>query len=166
MTPTDKTIDALTMNYHAYRSHLDPVTGKIKTICISLSGLLKGFSTYALEHGNDSSHYLSLVLCFDWDLGSLVDIRGQIEIAAELQHFLAVQDIPLCPHKQMNGSAVVNAIFEFVKHPLSQHVTTTCDSCHTEIKVCSSNMEGDDQICHVMTKRCLGTVAQLNYTVF
>ena len=149
MNRTDK-IDALTTNCHEHRSHMDPVTRQIKTVCVSSPGLLRGFGTYALEDGR-------IVLCFNWDLGSLDGIRGQIKTATELQHFLRVERIQLCAHKHISDSDVINAIFGFVKTPVIQNVITCCDGCGTLIKVFAS-MEGDDQMCRVMTKRDLGTM--------
>ena len=151
------TIDALTTNCHEHRTHMDPVTRKIKTVCLSSPGLLRGFGMYILEHDKDSSHTPRIVLCFDWDLGCLDGIRDQIGTAAELQHFLRVERIQLCAHKHISDSDVINAIFGLVISPVIHNVITCCDRCSTHVNVCAS-MEGDVPVCRVMTKRYLGTV--------
>ena len=154
---TDDTINALTTSCHEHRSYIDPVTTKNQTVCVSPPGLLRGSGTYALEDGKGPSHIPKVVLCFDWNLGLIDGIRGQIETAAELQQFLGAEGIPLCSHRLLSDSNVINAIFNLVKRPLSQDVIIGCDQCPTEIKVMARN-EGDDQLCHVTTKRYLGTV--------
>ena len=154
---TDETVDTLTTSRHGHFSRLDTATGKTKTVCMSSPGFLIGSGTYILVDGKDTSHTSGLVLCFDWELGFLDGIRCQVETAAELKHYLGVESIPICPHKRMSDSDVINAIFGFVKRPSNQDVITNCDGCGTEIKVII-RMEGDDQICYVKTKRSLGTV--------
>ena len=154
--PTDETIDALMMSRHKHYSRLDPTTRKTTAICIS-SRLLIGSGTYALVDGEDSLHPSSVVLCFDWDLGLLGGVKSQVETATELKHFLDAESIPLCPHKQMSDSDVINAIFGLVTRRSSQDVVTGCDRCGTEIKVIV-RMEDDDEICYVKTKRYLGTM--------
>ena len=145
------------MSCHEHRSHLDPATGGTKTVCVSSPGLLKGSGMYVPEDVKVPSHSPSVVLCFDWDLGLLDGIISQIENPAELQHFLGAEGIPLCSHKTLSDSDVINAIFGSVKRPSSQDVITSCDRCETEIKISAKN-EGDDQTCHVTTRRYLGTV--------
>ena len=152
----NRTMDALTTNCREHRTHMDPVTRKIKTVCLSSPGLLRGFGTYALE-----PHTPRIVLSFEWDLGSLDGIRGQIETATELQHFLRVERIQLCAHKHISDSDVINAIFGLVQTPVIQNVLTCCDMCGAQIMVFAS-MEGHDQMCRVMTKRYLGTVEKLD----
>ena len=155
--PSNETIDALTANYQEHCSQQDPATRKTKTVCISSLGLVTGYGTYSLKDDKDSSQNPSVALCFDWNLGLLDSIRCQVETAAELQQFLGAEGIPLCQHKELSDSDVINAIFTFVKRPSSQDVITGCDQCETEIKV-MARMERDDQVCCVTTKRYLGLV--------
>lgn len=153
----DETIDALTQSCHEHRSQIDPAVKEPKSVCVSSPGLLRGFGTYASEDSKDPAHAPGVALLFHWDLGSLDSMRGQVENAAELRHFLSADGIRLCPHKQISDSDVVNAIYAFVTRQSEKEVFTSCDCCNTEIKV-SSRMEGDDQTCRVTTKRYLGTL--------
>ena len=160
--PTNGSINALRTSCHGHSKKPDPATGESKPICIS-PGLLTGSGTYALVDGEGSSRTSSVVLCFEWDLGLLEGARSQVETAAELQHYLDAESIPLCAHKQMSDPDVIHAIFGFVKRHWSQDqdVVTGCDRCGTEIKVIV-RMEEDYQICCVKTKTYLGTMEEPN----
>ena len=153
---TDDCINALMTSCHEHRGHLDPATGKTKTVCVSSPGSLTGSGTYALENWN---HTLGVVLCFDWNLGLLDGARVQIESADEVKHFFGAEAIPLCPHKRMSDSDVIDAIFGLVKRRSSRDVIADCERCATEIKV-TLTTEGEDEVCHVTTKRHLGSVEQ------
>ena len=153
----DETIDALTQSCHEHRSQFDPAVKEPKSVCVSSPGLLRGFGTYASEDSKDPAHAPGVALHFHWDLGFLDSIRGQVESAAELRHFLAADGIRLCPHKNISDPDVANAIFAFAKGQSEQEVITGCECCDTEIKV-YERMEGDAQTCRVTTKRYLGRV--------
>ena len=163
--PMNEVISALTTSCHDHRNHRDPTIRKTKTVCTSSPGLLTGSGTYALEDGKNTSHILGIVLCFDWDLGLLDALRCQVESAVDLQHLLGAEGIPLCPHKQMSDSEIINAIFGFLKTPSSRDSISRCGTCDTEIEVVL-RLDGDDQICHVKTKRYLGTLEELNDPVW
>ena len=150
------TTDALTINCHEHRSHIDPVAQNSGHVCTSSPGLLRGSGAYTYESSKDSSHTPCVVLYFHWDLGALDGIRAQVETAAELQQSLGADAIQLCPHKLISDSDVINAIFGFVKRPSGPEVSTGCDCCDTEIKILT-RMVGRDEMCRVTTRRCLGT---------
>lgn len=156
---TDETIDALTPSCREHRNQSDGTTEKAKTVCVSSPGLLRGFGAFVSEGGSDPAKISGVALCSHWDLGSLGGIRGQVETAAELQQFLCADRIQLCPHKRISDSDVINTIFGFIKRASAQEVITGCDRCDTEVKV-FARMEGDDQVCRVTTKRCLGTMKE------
>ena len=151
----DGTTDALTANRHEHRRQIDPITKDSRLVCTSSPGLLRGSGTFSYESSKDPSHAPCVVLVFHWDLGALDGIRAQVETAAELQQFLHADAIRLCPHKMISDSDVINAIFGFVKRPSEAEVSTGCDCCDTEIKIFTT-MEGDDEMCRVTTRRCLG----------
>lgn len=158
---TGETIDALTPSYHEHRSQIDPMAKDVKHVCQSSPSLLKGSGTFALERSKGPSHTPSVVLSFHWDLAFISGIRGQVESAAELQYFLGADDVWLCPHKQINDSDVINAIYSFVKRPSGREISTSCHRCDTDINI-SARIEGDDEACSVTTKRHLGTVEKAN----
>ena len=149
-------INALTLSCQEHCDQVDPSTKDAKPVCVSPS-LLRGFGTYALEDREDSPDSLSVMLCFHWDLGSLDGVGGQVETALELQHFLGADGIWLCPHKAINDSDILNAIYDFVRRRSSLEVNTGCDHCDTEITVYPT-MEGIHETCHVTTRRHLGTM--------
>ncbi|CAD6593143.1 MAG: hypothetical protein ASARMPREDX12_006864 [Alectoria sarmentosa] len=150
---TSETIDALTLSCHEHRSQSDGA----KNVCTSSPGLLRGFGTYSSQGNNDPVHSRSVLLSFHWDLEFLDGVRGQVDTAAELQHFLGADGIWLCPHKRISDSDVINAIYGFVKWPSGSEVRTSCDCCDTDIKILARK-EGDDEMCRVTTKRYLGAV--------
>ena len=156
-----ETIDALTPSYHEHRSQIDPTSKDAKHVCESSPSLLKGSGTFAFESSKSLSHSPSVVLSFHWDLAFISGIRGQVESAAELQYFLGADDIWLCPHKQINDSDVINAIYGFVKRPSGREVMTSCDRCNTGINI-NVRMNGGDETCRVTTKRYLGTLEKAN----
>lgn len=158
---TGEAIDVLTPSYHEHRSQIDPIAKDAKHVCETSPSLLKGSGTFALEGSNTPSHTPGVVLRFHWDLAFISGIRGQVESAAELQYFLGADDIWLCPHKQINDSDIINAIYGFVKRPSGREIATSCSRCDTEINI-SARMKGDDEACHVTTKRYLGTVEKAN----
>ena len=151
----NETIDALTSSCHEHRSQFDLTSKKTKSTCVSSPGLLKGSGVYIAEESKDPAHGPGVALCFQWDLGFLDGIRGQVETAAELHQFLGAEVICLCQHKRISDSDVVNAIFGFIKRPSGHDVVINCERCETEITV-FAGVEGDDQMCRVTTKRYLG----------
>lgn len=158
---TGETVDALTLSCHEHRSQIDPTANKTKHTCISSPSLLRGFGDFASEGSKDPSHTPSIVLYFHWDLGFLEGVRSQVETAADLQQFLGVDSIWLCPHKHISDSDIVNAIYGFLKRSPGREITTGCDRCDSEIKV-FARREGHDEACRVTTKRYLGTVDRAN----
>lgn len=154
-------IDALTPSCHEHRSQSDYAAENTEKECVSSPGLLRGSGAYSSQVSTDPSHTPSVILRFHWDLGSLDGVRAQVETAAELQQFLRADGVWLCPHKQICDLDVINAIYGFVKKPSWREVTTDCDHCATEIKICT-RMEGGDETCRVTTKRYLGTVETPN----
>ena len=157
ITNTSKSIDALELRCQEHRCESSPAAGDTEGICISSRGFLKGFGTFSHENVGLSGRTPDLVLSFDWDLGSLDGIRCQVETAAELQQFLSTDDIWLCPHKRINDSDIVNALYGFLKRNSGREISTSCDCCDTKIRIIVTK-EGNDETCRVTTKRLLGTM--------
>lgn len=160
-----ETVDALTLSCHEHSGPSEPTAKNTTHICVSSPSLLRGFGNYASEASIDPSHTPNVVLYFHWDLGFLHSVRGQVETAAELQHFLSADDIWLCPHKQISDSDIVNAMYGFVQRPSGKEVRTSCDYCDTEIKILARR-EGDDDMCRVTTKRYLGMAEKADDSVW
>ncbi|KAL9136121.1 MAG: hypothetical protein Q9175_002672 [Cornicularia normoerica] len=154
---TRETIDALTLHCQEHRRQSDPAAGDARNVCVSSPGFLRGFGTYSYENPGVSGCTPRVVLSFNWDLGCLDGVRGQVETAAELQQFLSADGIWLCPHKRVNDSDIVNAIYGFVKRPSRREVRTGCGRCETEIKIVATKV-GNDETCRVITERSLGTL--------
>ncbi|KAF6229474.1 hypothetical protein HO173_011514 [Letharia columbiana] len=150
-------VDALTLGCHEPRSQFDLAAVDPKHVCVSSPSSLRGFGTYASHVGKEPARAPGIMLSFQWDLGWLDGVRAQVETAAELQQFLNADGIWLCPHKRINDSDIVNAIYGFVKRPLGREVLTGCDSCDTEITILARR-EGNDETCRVTTRRYLGAV--------
>ena len=153
---SSKSIDALESHCQEHRCQSSPAAGDTKGLCISSRCFLRGFGTFSYEEGL-SGHTPELSLFFDWDLGSLDGIRCQVDTAAELQQFLSMDDIWLCPHKRISDSDIVNALYGFLNRNSGREISTSCDCCDTKIKIVATK-EGNDETCRVTTKRFLGTM--------
>ena len=154
---TSKGIDALELRCQEHRCQSNTTAGDTKGICISSRCFLRGFGSFSHENDGLSGRTPELVLSFDWDIGSLDGIRCQVETAAELQQFLIMDDIWLCPHKKISDSDIVNAFYGFLSRNSGREISTSCDCCDTKITVVATQ-EGNDETCRVTTKRFLGTM--------
>ena len=154
---TSKSIDALELPCQEHPCQSTPGAGDTKGICISSRGFLRGFGAFSHDNAGLSGRTPDLVLSFDWDIGSLDGIRYQVETAAELQQFLSMDDIWLCPHKKISDSDIVNALYGFLNRNSGREISTSCDCCDTKIKIVATK-KGNDETCRVTTKRFLGTM--------
>ncbi|KAM0799845.1 hypothetical protein BDR22DRAFT_890118 [Usnea florida] len=154
---TSKSIDALKLRCQEQSCQSNPAAGDTKGICISSHCLLRGFGTFSYGNVGLFGRTPDLVLSFDWEIGSLDGIRCQVETAAELQQFLSMDDISLCPHKRINDSDIVNALYGFLNRNSGRQISTSCDCCNTKITIVATQ-EGNDETCRVTTKRFLGTM--------
>ena len=154
---TSKNIDALELHCPEHRCQCTPGAGDTKGICISSRCLLRGFGSFSHENADLSGRTPELVLSFDWDIGSLKGIRCQVETAAELQQFLGMDAIWLCPHKRISDCDIVNALYGFLNSHSEREISTHCDCCETEITIVAAK-EGNDETSRVTTKRVLGTM--------
>ena len=152
-----KSTNALELRFQEHRCHSTQAAGNTKGIFISSRCSLRGFGTFSHENAGLSGRTPDLVLSFDWDIGSLDGIRCQVETAAELQQFLSMDDIYLCPHKQINDSDIVNALYGFLNSHSEREISTNCDCCDTKITIVATK-EGNDETCRVTAKRFLGTM--------
>ena len=154
---TCKNIDALDLRCQEHLRQSSPAAGDTKGICISPRCFLRGFGSFSHKNAGLSGRTPELVLSFDWDIGSLDGIRCQVETAAELQQFLSMDDIWLCPHKRICDSDIVNALYGFLNRNSGHGISTSCDCCETKITIVATK-EGNDETCCVTTKRFLGTM--------
>ena len=152
-----RSIDALELHCQEHRCQSTPAAEDTKSICISSHSFLRGFGTFSHENASLSGRTPNLILSFDWDIGSLDGIRCQVETASELQQFLSMDDIWLCPHKRINDSDIVNALYGFLNRNSGREISTSCDCCNTKITIVATK-EGNDETCRVTTKRFLGSM--------
>ena len=157
ITNTSKSVNALELLCQQHRCQFIPGAGDTKSICISSRCSLRGFGTFSHENAGLSGRTPDLVFSFNWDVGSLDGIRCQVETAAELQQFLSMDDIWLCPHKRINDSDIVNALYGFLNKNSGREISTSCDCCETKITIVATK-EGNNETCRVTTKRFLGTM--------
>ena len=154
---SSKSIDALELRCQEHRCQSSPAAGDTKGICLSSHCFLRGSGTFSFENVGISGRTTDLVLSFEWAIESLDGIRCQVETAAELQQFLSMDGISLCPHKRINDSDIVNALYGFLNRNSGRHISTRCDCCDTKIKIVATQ-EGNDETCRVTTQRFLGTM--------
>ena len=152
-----KNADTLTLHCQEHHCQSNSAPGDTEITCISSRGFLRGFGAFSHESVGLSGRTPELILSLDWDLGSLDSIRCQVETVAELQQFLSTDDIWLCPHKRINDSDVVNALYGFLNRNSGREISTGCDCCDTRIKVIATK-KWNDETCRVTTKRFLGTM--------